>query len=156
LRVALPEKGVQADVLMYTEAAPTVCRLIWEALPEPLQTSTAHACFDGHEVYCFLPPFPEAPPLQNQTMRPQIGEVMFFYAGPHDLACTRDDRLSGGTATVHELAFMYGETDIRHFVEEGFRGSLVGRIDQGLEEFAAACALTLSEGRTALTISRQG
>lgn len=156
LQVELPEKGVCAQVELYEDAAPEVCALIWEALDRPLETVTAHACFDGHEVYCFLPPFSSAPPLQNQTMRPTPGEVMFFYAGPNDYVCTRDDRLSGGSASVYELAFMYGEVDLRHFYEEGFRGSLVGRVTQGLDAFAAACGSTLSDGRTPLRVSRAG
>lgn len=154
LRVELPEKGVEAEVDLYADAAPQVCRLIWTALEQPLETMTAHACFDGQEVYCFLPPFEDVPPLENQTMRPKPGEVMFFYAGPNDYVCTRDDRLSGGSTSVYELAFMYGETDLRHFYEEGFRGSLVGHVTRGLGAFAAACANTLSQGRTRLRVSR--
>jgi hypothetical protein len=116
---------------------------------------TAHACFDGHEVYCFLPAFPTKPPIENRTMRPQPGEIMFFHAGPNDFQCTSEDRLSGGRDSVFELAFMYGETDLRHFWEDGFHGSLVGLIDTKLDEFAAACIATLSEGQTRLRIERQ-
>jgi hypothetical protein len=152
--VELPEQDVRAEVTLYSEAAPRVCSLIWESLERPLETQTSHACFDGQEIYCFLPPFGERPPLENQTMRPNPGEVMFFYAGPNDFVVTRDDRLSGGSSSVHELAFMYGETDLRHYYEEGLRGSLVGYVSAGQESFAEACARTLSEGRTALRISR--
>jgi hypothetical protein len=136
------------------EAAPNVCPAIWEALKSPIETYTAHAVFDGEEVYCFLPPFPVPPPLENQTMRPHPGDVMFFYAAPNAFVCTRDERLSGGAEAVHELAFMYGETDLRHFYEEGFRGSLVGHFESGLEPFVAACRETLRSGRTRLHISR--
>jgi hypothetical protein len=155
LRIELPEKGVQATVRLLDDAAPEVCDLIWNALRDPLETHTAHACFDGEEVYCFLPPFGIRPPLQNQTMRPRPGEVMFFFAGENEFACTRDDRLSGGSSEVHELAFMYGETDLRHYYEEGFRGSLVGVIEEGLDAFAAECKGTLTTGRTALRVSRE-
>lgn len=154
LGVELPDKGVYAAIQLLHAAAPGICPLIWEALGHPLETNTAHAAFDGEEVYCFLPPFPVAPPLENQTMRPQPGDVMFFYAPPNAFVCTRDERLSGGTASVFELAFMYGETDLRHFYEEGFRGSLVGHIDVGRPEFAAACRETLVTGQTPLRVFR--
>ena len=131
-------------------------RAIYDALAEPLETHTSHACFDGHEVFCFLPPFPEAPPIENRTMRPLPGEVMFFHAAPNEFACMAEDRLSGGSGAVHELAFMYGDVDLRHFWEEGVHGSLVGRLTAGLDEFAAACRRTLDEGRTPLRISRAG
>ena len=154
LLVELPDHGVRATMTLYSDAAPAVTRLIYESLAQPLETHTAHACFDGHEVYCFLPPFSETPPLENRTMRPRPGEVMFFHAAPNAFAVTADDRLNGGSPSVFELAFMYGEVDLRHYWEDGFHGSLVGRIEDGAEAFAAACAQTLNEGRTALRISR--
>lgn len=154
LLVELPDRDVRATMVLYSDAAPTVTRLIYESLSQPLETDTAHACFDGHEVYCFLPPFSETPPLENRTMRPRPGEVMFFHAAPNAFAVTADDRLSGGSSSVFELAFMYGEVDLRHYWEDGFHGSLVGRIEDGLEAFAAACARSLNEGRTTLRISR--
>ena len=154
LRVELPAVGVVADVMLLTDAAPRVSQAIYDSLAEPLATHTAHACFDGHEVFCFLPPFPEPPPIENRTMRPLPGEVMFFHAAPNQFACMAEDRLSGGSGAVHELAFMYGDVDLRHFWEEGVHGSLVGRIGSGFAEFAAACRRTLDEGRTPLRISR--
>lgn len=154
LRVELPALEVEARVRLFAEAAPTVTRAIWDSLAEPLETRTAHACFDGHEIYCFLPPFPERPPLENRTMRPRPGEVMFFYAGKNEFAFMADQRLSGGAPIVHELAFMYGEVDLRHYWEEGLHGSLVGYVSEGFDEFAAACARTLVEGATPLRVSR--
>lgn len=154
LLVELPEHGVRATVALYADAAPAVTRMIFEAVATPLETHTAHACFDGHEVFCFLPPFPEAPPLENRTMRPRPGEVMFFHAAPNAFAVTTDDRLSGGSPSVFELAFMYGEVDLRHYWEDGFHGSLVGRLEEGAEAFSRVCAQTLVEGRTPLRVSQ--
>jgi hypothetical protein len=65
-----------------------------------------------------------------------------------------EDRLSGGSGAVHELAFIYGDVDLRHFWEEGVHGSLVGRVIVGLDEFAAGCRRTLDEGRTPIRLSR--
>jgi hypothetical protein len=79
---------------------------------------------------------------------------MFFHADPNEFVCTRDDRLSGGSQEVFELAFIYGEVDLRHYWEEGFHGSLVGQIEDGLETFARACAETLIHGRTSMRLSR--
>jgi hypothetical protein len=153
LRLDLPDKGITAHAALYARAAPTVTRLVYEALRVPLETQTAHACFDGHEIYCFLPDFPEPPPIENRTMRPQPAEIMFFHAQPNEFVCTADDRLSGGNASVYEFAVMYGEVDLRHYWEEGFHGSLIGRIDEGFPQFAEACATTLNEGNTRMRIS---
>jgi hypothetical protein len=154
LLVELPHAGVTAEAALYDRAAPTVFAAIYESLESPLDTVTSHACFDGHEVFCFLPPFPQPPPIENRTMRPQVGELMFFYAAPNEFACMASDRLTGGSDAVHELAFMYGDVDLRHFWEDGLHGSLVGRITRGLPEFAEACAQTLSTGQTPLRLSR--
>lgn len=154
LRIELPTLGVTAGGELYTLAAPRVTQLIWGSLAEPLETYTSHACFDGHEIYCFLPAFPTTPPLENRTSRPRPGEIMFFHATPNEFAALGDDRLTGGNEAVHELAFMYDEVDLRHYWEEGFHGSLVGRVNAGLDEFADACRRTLLEGRTPLRVSR--
>jgi hypothetical protein len=154
LNVELPDAGVTAEATLYERAAPRVCAGIYDALSTPLETHTAHACFDGHEIFCFLPPFSCPPPIENRTMRPQPGELMFFYAPPNEFACMADDRLTGGSTAIHELAFMYGEVDLRHFWEDGLHGSLVGQITHGLSDFAAACSRTLIDGRTALRVSR--
>ena len=155
LLIELPDAGVSATVRLLDKAAPRVTKAIYESLAEPLKTRTSHACFDGHEVYCFLPPFASRPPVENRTMRPKPGEVMFFYADQDEFAFLADDRLTGGSQVVHELAFMYGEVDLRHFWEEGMHGSLVGYVSEGFEPFAAACARTLSEGNTNLRVSRK-
>jgi hypothetical protein len=154
LRVELPEMGVEADAELYADAAPTVCEAIFASLAQPLETETTHACFDGHEVYCFLPPFADPPPLENRTMRPEVGELMFFYAAPGAFSFMGETRLSGGQRAIHELAFIYGKVDLRHYWEEGLHGSLVGRLTRGLDEFAEACGRTLNQGRTALRITR--
>jgi hypothetical protein len=154
LGVELPEMKVEATIRLFDATAPRVTRMIFDALAEPLETVTSHACFDGHEVFCFLPPFPTPPPLENRTMRPSPGDVMFFYAAENEFAFLADPRLSAGSKPVYELAFMYGEVDLRHYWEEGMHGSLVGRIERGFDEFAAACRRTLDEGRTPLRLRR--
>jgi hypothetical protein len=155
IRVELPDVEVEARIRLLVEAAPTVTRYIYNSLSEPLEATTAHACFDGHEVYCFLPPFPDRPPLENRTMRPKPGEVMFFYAGKNEFAFLSDDRLTGGSPVIHELAFMYGEVDLRHYWEEGMHGSLVANIVEGFDAFAAACARTLGDGGTRIRLSQE-
>ena len=65
-----------------------------------------------------------------------------------------ESRLTGGATAIHELAFMYGDVDLRHFWEDGLHGSLVGAITTGLEPFAAACCETLVDGSTRLRLSQ--
>lgn len=154
LKIELPEVGVSATADLYLEAAPAVTAAILDALTAPVETITRHACFDGQEVYWFLPEMADDLPLQNRTMRPRPGELMYFGARRSDFAFLADDRLTPPVGSVHEMAFMYGEVDLRHYWEEGFHGSLFGRVTDGLDELAAACARTLAEGGTAVRVSR--
>ncbi|WP_081474020.1 DUF3830 family protein [Novosphingobium pentaromativorans] len=154
LTVALPDYDVRASLRLYDQAAPTVCSWIWDTLAKPFETKTSHACFDGHEVFCFLPGRGSPPPIENQSMRPAVGEVMFFGAEPRKFAALNDNRLIGQTEALFEMAFMYGQVDLRHFWEEGLHGSIIGQIDQNFEAFASACLATLNAGATAITISR--
>ncbi len=154
LTLELPEAAVAASLTLYHERAPRVCQAVWDALEVPLETRTSHACFDGHEIFCFLPSMVVVPPIENRTMRPRPGEVMFFHAAKNDFAVLDSDRLAPGAGPMYELAFMYGEVDLRHLWEEGLHGSLIGRISTNFEQFAAAAARTLNSGATALRISR--
>jgi hypothetical protein len=154
LKIELPEVGIAATAELYRDAAPDVTAAILAALTTPLESTTRHACFDGHEVYWFLPEMADDLPLQNRTMRPSPGELMYFGARPSDFAFLADDRLTPPVGSVHEMAFMYGEVDLRHYWEEGFHGSLFGRVTDGLDELAEACARTLAEGGTAVRVSR--
>jgi len=155
LTVELPDAAVKATLELYWDRAPQVCRAIYDALETPLETATSHACFDGHEVYCFLPEMTHVPPLENRTMRPRPGEVMFFHAGKNDFAVLEADRLAPGQGPMFELAFMYGDVDLRHLWEEGLHGSLFGCITTNFEHFAAAAGRTLSQGATRLKLARE-
>lgn len=155
LSIELPQYDVRAEAQLYEAAAPHAAPFVWNALEEPLLTQTSHACFDGHEVYCFLETTATAPAPENMTIRPQVGDLVYFHAPAGKFAAVNADaRLSGTTPDVHELAFMYGEVDLRHYWEEGWVGSIVGHVDVGFDAFAAACGRTLDEGRTDLRIAR--
>jgi len=154
LAVELPDVPVQVRAMLYEQRAPSVCRSIFESLVEPLETQTSHACFCGHQIFCF----PTPPPVENITLRSSPGDLMFFYAAENAYAWMHEEggRMApeGPTAAVYELAFNYGAVDLSYFAAEGWQGSLVGRITAGLEAFADACAQTLEHGTTALRVSR--
>ena len=155
LTIELPHFSVSAGATLYPRAAPNVVPFVWDALENPLETQTSHACFDGHEVYCFLECEGQAPDAENMTIRPRPGDIVYFFAPAGKFAAVNaDQRLGGATPDVHELAFMYDEVDLRHYWEEGWVGSVIGHVDVGLDGFAAACRRTLNEGRTTIRISR--
>jgi hypothetical protein len=152
LAVSLPEYEVQAVVRLHGISSPVLTGLIWESLEEPFEASTGHAAFDGEELFCYIPPFtrdgePVIPPVEDWTMWPKPGDLVFFHRGQNERT---------GRAPLYELAFMYGETDLRHYYETGLRGSVVGHMSEGHEAFAKACAATRTKGQTRIVIARRG
>jgi hypothetical protein len=158
LLVELPEVGVQASVDLYLDRAPRVCAAILATLESPLETRTRHVCFDGQAIYAYLEAFRDAPPIENSTMRPGAGDVMFYRAPANSFTWLHDDsdRLAprGVDIEANELSFIYGKANLVHDLGSAFYGSLVGRFVDGFEEFAQACAATLDNGNTALRISK--
>ncbi len=156
LGVSLPAFGVAATITLYERQAPAVCRAIYASLARPLETQTAHACFDGHAVYCYLRDFPDPPPVENSTMYPTPGDVMFYYAPPHAYAWMSQDQermVPGGVdAAVHEFSFIYGPVNLTHLMGDSFYGSLIGRVTTGFDELTEAFARTLREGSTPVAI----
>ena len=152
LQVELPEVAVTCSATLYEAAAPRVTAWLAVALATPFSARTRHACFDGHEVFCLLPGSDDLP-LENRTMRPRPGEIMFFHAAENEFAFLSDDRLTAGAPRVYEVAFCYGEVDLRHYWEEGMHGSLIGVVDDNLDDFAAACLQTLDTGATSIVLS---
>ena len=156
LCVELPDLGVEAVVTLFHDRAPSVCRSIVEALTTPLETRTAHACFDGHAVYAYLPEFSQPPPVENSTMRPTPGDVMFYRAPVNSFAWLHDDRdrmaPRGTDVEANELSFIYGAVNLTHDLGAAFYGSLIGRVTAGFHSLAEAFAETLERGNTALKI----
>jgi len=152
LNIDLPEKAVSARARIFADRLPEFAEWLEHSLSGGFRTRTSHACFDGHEIFCFLPG--ERPiPLKNRTTLAQPGDILFFQARSDEFAFLANTRLGGGLALINEIAFCYGEVDLRHFCDQGMVGSLVGRIEQGLEPFALACSRTLSEGATGLVLT---
>jgi hypothetical protein len=151
LTISLPKYTVNAVVRLHLESSPVLTRLIWEMLEHPLEAPTGHAAYDGEELFCYVPPFTKAgqrvdPPIEDWTMWPRPGDLVFFHRG-------RNERT--GSGPIYELAFMYGETDLRHHYETGLPGSLIGHMTEGHEPFAKACAATRVEGQTTIIVARK-
>ena len=157
IKIELPDIGVEAIATLYTQRAPKVTAALYEALSVPLITHTRHACFSGHQVFCFLPSPPESLGVENNTLRSTPGDIMVFAAHRNEFAWMHDEhRMINGVAgdPLWELAINYAMTDLSHWADEGWHGSLVGRVTSGLDELALACARTLIAGSTSLRVSR--
>jgi hypothetical protein len=134
------------------DRVPEFAEWLQSTIADGFRARTSHACFDGHEVFCLLPG-ERVIPLKNRTTHAQPGDVLFFQARSDEYTFLAQTRLGGGSELVNEIAFCYGEVDLRHFCDQGMVGSLVGRIEEGLEPFALACSRTLNEGATSVLLT---
>ncbi|MCL5045415.1 MAG: DUF3830 family protein [Actinobacteria bacterium] len=114
--------------LLWAEA-PETSAAIWEALRKPVRSRARHAIWSGKEVFFYLPPMPGDLPLENHTIFPEPGELMFFFAPENRLKGLRDIKYRE-PGDIRELAVFYGESNLRLTMERGWRGSVVGRVAQ--------------------------
>jgi hypothetical protein len=160
ISLEIPELGVSATVRMLTDRAPQTCQAIWEVLDEPVERRLIHTATTGPVVLFYdLPPIPNARdlPIENHTIYPRPGEILYFYQPWNGLRYLEDfdpEWLRSGQ-DVHELLFAYGAANLRFPTEDGWRGSVWGRIESGLEDFANACRRMRMDGTKRIRLSRQ-
>ena len=144
IALAIPELGLSASVRMLVDRAPLTCAAIWEALETPVERRLIHTATTGPVVFFYnFPALRDAKnlPIENHTIYPKAGEILYFFQPWNGLRYLEEfdpEWLRPGD-DVHELFFAYGAANLRLPTEEGWRGSVWGRIDAGLDEFAAAC-----------------
>jgi hypothetical protein len=155
----IPDLKVSAVATMRSQRAPRTCVAIWDALAEPVERRLIHATVSGPAVLFYdLPEVPDAKelPLENHTMYPRAGELLYFFQpwnGLRDLADIPPAWLRPG-ADVHEIVFAYGDANLRLSTENGWRGSSFAQIDEGLDAFCEACAWMRMEGMKHVTLRR--
>ena len=160
ITLAIPELDVTATVRMLTDRAPRTCEAIWQVLATPVERRLIHTSVTGPVVFFYnFPPLPGARdlPLENHTISPRAGELLYFYQpwnGMRDLA-DHDPAWREPGADVHELFFPYGAANLRMPTEDGWRGSLWGVIEEGLDDFVRACRWMRMEGTKQIVLSRQ-
>ena len=160
IALAIPELGLSASVRMMVDRAPLTCAAIWDALETPVERRLIHTATTGPVVFFYN--FPELRdaknlPIENHTIYPRAGDVLYFFQPWNGLRYLEEfdpEWLRPGD-DVHELFFAYGAANLRLPTEEGWRGSVWGRIDAGLDEFAAVCRRMRMDGTKRIRLSRE-
>lgn len=143
--------GTRGIIDLYEDNAPITCETLWGALAQPVRVPTIHAMFAGPEIMAGLPEDaqtfdPTGIPAENQTVYPTAGECLWYYQGKN--------AMKGLTDELWEIGAFY---DIGGRIN-GPLGwtpcNIFGRINDGLEEFAAACRTTRTEGVKEIEIGR--
>ncbi|HTW25686.1 MAG TPA: DUF3830 family protein [Acetobacteraceae bacterium] len=146
------DSGAAGTVQLHDDQAPGTCAAIWRALEQPRQIRAVHAMFAGPEIMLGLPPEaqgfdPRAIPVENQTCFPSAGDCLWFYQAK--------GMMKGLTDELWEIGLFYADGG-RIFGPLGWTPcNIFGRMVEGLDAFAAACADIRLTGAKMLEL-RQG
>jgi hypothetical protein len=140
IKIELLKRNVSCLAELCDREAPDTCRVVWDALP--LEGDAWHAKYAMNEVYALIPPPPESGPgLENPTMMPIPGDVVFFYFDKGHLARSfREEHGFADLPGVVDLAVFYGRNNYLFNPATGpIPGNIFARIVENFDEMATAC-----------------
>lgn len=143
IEVAFPKRGVRCTARLLDDRAPRTCRAVWDALP--LSGDVFHAKYARNEVYGLFPAFaPEEPGLENPTITPVPGDLVYFSFAKWQLGTASHGYGEGaghaGHDAVVDLALFYERNNLLLNADTGFvPGTVFGTVVDGLGAMAEAC-----------------
>ena len=145
IEVRLEKRGVSCKAELLEDLAPKTCNVLWAALPQG--GDAFHAKYASNEVYTLVPPFaPKEPGLENPTMTPIAGDLVYFYFAPGMVALPdiEDSEFKSG---IVDLAIFYGRDNFLFSPTMGpTPGTRFGAITENLSEMMEACTNVWREG----------
>ncbi len=143
--------GTRAIATLLEEDAPETCKVMWQALENPVTMQCLHAMYAGPEVMVGLPEEaqvfdPAAVPLENQQVIPAPGDLQWYWQRPM--------QMGGLPFEWWEIGVFY-DRGARTFGPLGFTPvNIWATITEGLAEFAKESAAIRFDGAKELTIGR--
>ena len=155
IEIVLQKRGLRFVAELLKDAAPKTCEAVWRALP--LGGQTYHAKFANNEFFTLLPPFADPEPgLENPSITPSAGDVMYFYFTP-GVARLPDIADYAERVGYVDLAVFYARNNLIFSPTIGpIPGTVFATITENLEGLAAAGDSIWREGFVGerLTFSR--
>jgi hypothetical protein len=147
IKIEFPKRGVSCIAHLNDKHAPRTCEAVWQALPQGCQEGAEafHAKYARNEVYTLVPRFIAEPlPLENQTITPETGDVMFFDLSPEAIGNPAFGYSKGTIPAtgkgVIALGIFYDRNNLSRNADTGDEpGTVFAKIILGLEEMTAAC-----------------
>lgn len=142
IRISLEKRGVSCVARLLDDLAPRTTQAIWDALP--LGGEAFHAKYARNEIYTLVPAFAHPEPgLENPTITPIPGDVVYFSFEPWQLAAPTHgyagSERPGETERVVDLALFYARNNLLLNPDYGFvPGTVYATIEEGLDAMAAA------------------
>ena len=140
MEIILEKRDIRCVAKLLDQDAPVTARLVWNALP--LGGEVFHAKYASNEIYCLVPPIEgEAPGLENSTIVPIPGDVVYFdFPASHIGRTFLVDRGLDHLPSVVDLAIFYGRNNLLLSPSLGpTPGNVFATITENLDEVAAAC-----------------
>lgn len=153
LYLKFTEADVKGIINLYWDCAPKTCDALWGALANPIQVSASHAMFSGPEIMMGLPDGarnfdPLSLPAENQTILPEVGELLWFYQPKNFFKIDSSE--------FWEIGMFYGKGG-RTFGPTGWIPcTYFGKMNEGLEAVAEQCRLIRIDGIKTVEIGRAG
>ncbi len=150
LRIREPASGLDVRASLLGEKAPAIVGLIAGWLGSARTTPAVHAMWTGPEISAQiaieeLEPLTRSavPPVQNSTIYPQPGELVFLHI--------RERAWEGNPDPIFDLGVFYGERARLFFPVGWMPGSVFARVvPEDLDKLVAACGRIRGAGRTKL------
>jgi hypothetical protein len=147
IKISLLQRKVHAIAKLLETSAPRTCEALWNSLP--LEGPAFHAKRANNEVYTLVLPFArQEPGLENGTIVPQSGDIVYFYF-PSERVVSYLTGLRGVLAedTISEaskrglidLAIFYDRNNLLIDYLGATPGGVFATVTEGLEEMAHAC-----------------
>jgi hypothetical protein len=99
--VAFPDEHVVVLATFDFDNAPLTAKAVWQLLGRgPIESIAIHAMWAGRELAVEIPRVPEKISLENCTITPTPGDILYWHADAGTIRGYRDE--------VTELAIVYG------------------------------------------------
>ena len=153
MQITLETRGVSCLARLLEEDAPRTCDAVWDALP--LSNDVWHAKYASNEIYCLVPPLGSEPGMENPTLTPIPGDVVYFsFPAGQFLRSFRISRDIEGYDSVVDLAVFYGRNNLLIDPSVGpVPGNVYATIVEGLDAFIEACNDVYRNGSAGETLT---
>ena len=152
IEIVAVESGARAIAELNEKQAPETCELMWNCLETAMETDGIQAMWVGPELMFLMPTEnqkgdPTQLPVENATVNPLPGDVLFAYYPPQ---VTRQYYDEFREKSVWDFFVIYGPDPIL----SGAGAAVWAHIVQGLEDLAVECRKIRAEGNKLFRVSR--
>ena len=146
IEITLEKRNVRCVARMLDEEAPKTCEVVWSALPQ--SGDLYHAKYASNEIYTLVAPFAEEETgLENRTIVPAKGDVMYFHIPPGVRLPPEARELGTTKRGVVDLAVFYDRNNLLLSPSEGLTpGNVFATIVKNMAEMTAAGHSVWREG----------